>query len=113
MTVEGCGRFGPIKPPVFFLNYRGVGGAGVGLRFGRKRTGQNRIEVPANHAATQRRQLVVQRRRRLVRRDRHRFPDEHRPRVEAWVHLHQTDTCFHITRQNGVLDRRCASPARQ
>ncbi len=58
-------------------------------------------------------QLVVQRAGRVLPRDRERILKQHRPGIEALVHLHDGDAGFDISREQRALDRRGATPARE
>jgi hypothetical protein len=50
---------------------------------------------------------------RYVRPDGDNLADRHRPRIEAFLHLHHHDAGLPITRHHRPLDRRRAAPARQ
>ena len=103
------GRFGPMQAAIFLGQFRGIGHAGFRLGRGSWVFIQGAQDQPRARFG----QRVMQIGRGGGRRDRHRFLQQHRPRIQPFFHAHDGDAGCGIARQNRCLNGPRPAPARQ
>ena len=107
-------RLRPVQLRFVLLQLARVGHALARLRH-RHRADAEPLQLQAvgQHLRAEDRQRVVQLAGGRLRLDRQRTPQQHRPGVQALLHLHQAHPGFGVAGLDRALDRRRAAPARQ
>ena len=107
-------RTRPVQPRLGLVELGRVGDAdlGLGLRRG-PQAGAQQAQAVLEHFRAQRGETVVQRAAGLVGGDGCFQRQQHRPGVQALLHLHQAHAGALVAGLDGALDRRGAAPARQ
>ena len=107
------GGQGPVDASIVLRDFWRIGGQRFVLLRGGEFAGKNPPQVCDERFTAKCGETVMQLTGRFVGADRHLRDVKHRTAIETRGHRHQADPCRCITGQNGSLDRRGATPARQ
>jgi hypothetical protein len=102
----------PIDGCLAFVNLGGVTSQAFVLRFGMGASCRHLLQGQADRLSTQDRQFIMQGLGSFITAYRARKTQQHRPGVEAGIHLNNSDAGLTVAGEDGALDRRRTPPAR-